>query len=183
MREYEKQGISYKEYCDIHAWIRERLSNERVCDICGYCAYAMHRALKKGCIYERNVDSFLILCEICHRRYDLFGFKTFEPESIQHKLYNLSPAVSFAEKLRWSLANNIDSTMIRKYMCGHVQNEAFGWFLYDELKHFEERKGIFSKRGDQWQVIIDLHKKLRKHRSVYCQTDNGSYIRHVTTAA
>lgn len=60
-----------KEYYSIHGWLRRNCIKKRTCENCGTTeAKKYDWALKKGCVYEKDINNFLELCRSCHLRYD-----------------------------------------------------------------------------------------------------------------
>lgn len=59
-----------KEYTAIHKWLRDTYGKANHCENCSNHSKRFDWALKKGCMYERNKESFIQLCRSCHLKYD-----------------------------------------------------------------------------------------------------------------
>lgn len=60
-----------RNYYNVHYWVIKTYGKATKCEFCGVSDAKMyHWALKRGCVYEKNIDSFFQLCVSCHRKYD-----------------------------------------------------------------------------------------------------------------
>lgn len=62
-----------KHYDNVHNWIKSRYGKADMCQniLCNNKSKKYHWALKEGCSYEKNVNSFIKLCVSCHKKYDM----------------------------------------------------------------------------------------------------------------
>ena len=70
VKEFQRQGLTEKEYNSIHKWVSRRTSKDRCCAHCGQSGIRIENALIKGKLYERNLDNYIPLCLSCHAKYD-----------------------------------------------------------------------------------------------------------------
>lgn len=61
-----------KDYYKIHHWLSKNHGKANRCESKDCLGKSTHYnwALKKGCKYQRNVNSFIQLCRSCHSKYD-----------------------------------------------------------------------------------------------------------------
>lgn len=59
-------------YYAVHKWLKKKFGKADFCEgeSCSGISNNFQWALKRGCKYEKNRDSFLKLCVSCHRKYD-----------------------------------------------------------------------------------------------------------------
>ena len=62
-----------REYHRIHAWIKRNYGKANKCESsnCKKISTSYHWALKKGFNYEKARENFIMLCQSCHKIYDM----------------------------------------------------------------------------------------------------------------
>jgi len=67
-----KCGIPRKKYDRIHSWLRRNYGKANKCESnsCSGKSEFYEWAKKKGCDYKKDRNNFIMLCKLCHNRYD-----------------------------------------------------------------------------------------------------------------
>lgn len=66
------QDITEKECRNIHGWLKKTYGKASCCERCNTKIVRRYQwALKKGCMYEYDIDNFMQLCASCHKKYDM----------------------------------------------------------------------------------------------------------------
>ncbi len=66
--DYRAKNIKY---AGIHKWIKRNYGKANHCKFCnGEKAKRFEWALKRGCVYEKDINNYFQLCPSCHRKYD-----------------------------------------------------------------------------------------------------------------
>lgn len=69
MKEYQRQGMTAKQYREVHKWLLENFDKPELCEHCNQ-KKPLENALIHGKRYEKNRDHFICLCRKCHIDYD-----------------------------------------------------------------------------------------------------------------
>jgi len=65
------KNVTIREYRNIHGWIQRHYGKAFSCEHCNTSVGTNFEwALKKGCLYECNIDNYIQLCKSCHVKYD-----------------------------------------------------------------------------------------------------------------
>ncbi len=75
-----KEGIFGKSrYISIHAWVVREKGKPTTCEQCGKEGLTGHKIqwANKDHKYARNIDDYMRLCGICHRKYDRENFSLY----------------------------------------------------------------------------------------------------------
>lgn len=74
LREYQKQGISLREYSNIHTYLLAHNTKKGICTNCmGVVGIKIKRtewALMPGKKYSKNIKNYSELCSSCHKKQD-----------------------------------------------------------------------------------------------------------------
>ena len=69
----ELRKTEHPDYVKVHCWLRRKYGKSKRCESnsCNGLSKKFHWALKKGCDYIKDRNSFIQLCAGCHRKYDM----------------------------------------------------------------------------------------------------------------
>jgi phage terminase large subunit GpA-like protein len=57
-------------YGSVHQWLWQRRHLKKKCKHCGSTKH-LNWALKKGCKHAHSIGHYLVLCDSCHKKYDM----------------------------------------------------------------------------------------------------------------
>jgi hypothetical protein len=64
---------SVRTYSMVHTWLYRNFTPPKACtgSSCTGTSKMFTWALKRGCVYEKNIENFIALCRSCHSKYDM----------------------------------------------------------------------------------------------------------------
>lgn len=69
----ELKPTDHPDYVKVHCWLRRKYGKANKCEsnICNGLSKSYHWALKSGFDYVKDRNAFMMLCQSCHKHYDM----------------------------------------------------------------------------------------------------------------
>lgn len=133
-REYEKQGITSREYNLIHNWLKQNYGKANKCENidCENKSKTYDWCLITDKNYEFNRNNFLMLCRSCHMKYDPSNKRGCNGGHNKLKIKNSKGQV-FESIIEASKKTNTNRSSIQAVLSGVYKTaNKLKWYYYEE---------------------------------------------------
>ena len=122
-------------YQAIHCWLRTNYGKANHCTFCGGLFKKYQWALKKGFLYERNVNNYLQLCVSCHIKYDFTEEKGTKMSNTKNILF----ATKKGKLLKQKIANSVHNVWQDPEYKKRLNKAKKNWWLTATTEQKEKR--------------------------------------------
>lgn len=136
MTEFEKQGLSRKQYVGLHRWLVRKNGSAYKCENpnCKGISQTYNWSLKPGKLYERNINNFMQLCKSCHAIIDGAGYYSNLVPRTKKWSKNISNGLKNSQNLKnaqtqeWknSISNTLSGFKQPLLVCPHCKKTGGG---------------------------------------------------------